>query len=136
MIKQTADAVYTTRFLNLLRQDFKRWTAYKIGVIDAKGNLIRKPKSNETQHYTKFHSLVRNIKQQIERVGGRPASTALAAKLLLSETNITGDHGGNTDDIAAGKPSGNIVNTGPMTFKTFRKRQNEKRNTKANKKRA
>ncbi|OAJ92433.1 hypothetical protein [Vibrio bivalvicida] len=135
MIKQTTDAIYTTRFLNLLRQDFKSWTAYKVGIIDAKGNLIRKPKSNETQHYTKFHSLVRNIKQQIEKVGGRPASTALAAKLLLSEANIAGDHGGDADDIAAGAPSGNIVNKGPMAFKKFRKKD-EKRNARATKKRA
>lgn len=127
MIKQSMDAVYTTRFLNLLRTDFRKWNAFKLGLISEKGLLLRKPRTDsEKKSYTKFHSLVRNIKTQIERVGGKHASTALVAKLLLSEATVAGEHGYDASDISSGKPSGSIVNKGPMTFKKFnRKRRNK-----------
>ena len=41
------DLFVTYRFLKLLTTDFKKTDAYKFGIIDEKGNRIRKEKSTK-----------------------------------------------------------------------------------------
>ena len=41
------DLFVTYRFLRLLTTPFEKTDAYKLGVIDDKGNRIRKPKSTQ-----------------------------------------------------------------------------------------
>ena len=67
------DLFVTYRFLRLLTTPFEDTDAFKLGIIDEKGNRIRKPKStqvaveiNTTEQqnsYTILHKLVFNIKK-------------------------------------------------------------------------
>lgn len=41
---------------------FKYWKAYKVGLINKDGELLRKPTHNEKQWYTVFEELIRRIK--------------------------------------------------------------------------
>ncbi len=136
MIKQSLDTYYATKFLNLLRKDFKKWKAHELGIIDNKGNLLRKPKRNESQYYTRFDALVRGIKIKLERVGGKHAGKAFAVSSLFSESelieaklheaNLTGDHSYNADNIASGASSGNVTTkVKRMGFKEYERRNNK-----------
>ncbi|WP_440885858.1 hypothetical protein [Vibrio campbellii] len=119
MIKQSMDTYYTTRFLNLLRKNFTQWKAYQLGIIDSKGNLLRKPQKHEKQYYTRFDALVRGIKVKLEKIGGKHAGKAFAVSSLFSEANLAGDHGYNADNIASGASSGNAVTKQRKRFKDF-----------------
>ena len=67
------DLFVTYRFLKLLTTPFEKTDAYKLGIIDEKGNRIRQEKSTKpavrTFHsevknaYTILHKLVFNIKK-------------------------------------------------------------------------
>ena len=67
------DLFVTYRFLKLLTTPFNKTDAFKFGIIDEKGNRIKKPKStqpavdlNTTEmknSYTILHKLVFNIKK-------------------------------------------------------------------------
>ena len=67
------DLFVTYRFLKLLTTPFKKTDAFKLGIIDAKGHRILKPKTDkpaveiattETRNaYTILHKLVFNIKK-------------------------------------------------------------------------
>tara|TARA_B100000795_G_scaffold179160_1_gene135595 strand:- start:112 stop:726 length:615 start_codon:yes stop_codon:yes gene_type:complete len=92
------DLFVTYRFLRLLTTPFEKTDAYKLGIIDGKGNRIRKPKStqpavelatSEQQNsYTILHKLVFNIKKLFGKVPGLRTKTGTyaAALFLLKDT--------------------------------------------------
>ena len=92
------DLFVTYRFLRLLTTPFEKTDAYKLGIIDDKGNRIRKPKStkpavelatSEQQNsYTILHKLVFNIKKLFGKVPGLRTKTGTyaAALFLLKDT--------------------------------------------------
>ena len=92
------DLFVTYRFLRLLTTPFKDTDAFKLGIIDEKGNRIRKPKStqpavelatSEQQNsYTILHKLVFNIKKLFGKVPGLRTKTGTyaAALFLLKDT--------------------------------------------------
>ena len=92
------DLFVSYRFLKLLSTEFKKTDAYKLGIIDEKGNRIRKPKSDRpaveldtTQQknaYTILHKLVFNIKKLFMKVPGlrSKVGTYAAALFLLKDT--------------------------------------------------
>ena len=92
------DLFVTYRFLRLLTTPFEKTDAYKLGIIDKKGNRIRKPKStqpavelNTTEQqnsYTILHKLVFNIKKLFSKVPGlrTKVGTYAAALFLLKDT--------------------------------------------------
>jgi len=92
------DLFVTYRFLRLLTTPFEKTDAYKLGIIDKKGNRIRKPKStqpavelatSEQQNsYTILHKLVFNIKKLFNKVPGlrTKVGTYAAALFLLKDT--------------------------------------------------
>jgi hypothetical protein len=92
------DLFVTYRFLRLLTTPFEKTDAYKLGIIDNKGNRIRKPKStqpavelatSEQQNsYTILHKLVFNIKKLFNKVPGlrTKVGTYAAALFLLKDT--------------------------------------------------
>ena len=92
------DLFVTYRFLRLLTTPFEKTDAYKLGIIDDKGNRIRKPKStkpavelatSEQQNsYTILHKLVFNIKKLFAKVPGLRTKTGTyaAALFLLKDT--------------------------------------------------
>ena len=92
------DLFVTYRFLKLLTTPFEKTEAFKLGIIDEKGNRIKKPKSslpavdlNTTEmknSYTILHKLVFNIKKIFGKVPGlrTKVGTYAAALFLLKDT--------------------------------------------------
>ena len=92
------DLFVTYRFLRLLTTPFKDTPAFKLGVIDDKGNRIRKPKSTQPavelatselkNSYTILHKLVFNVKKLFNKVPGlrTKVGTYAAALFLLKDT--------------------------------------------------
>ena len=92
------DLFVTYRFLKLLTTPFQKQDAFKLGIIDEKGNRIKKPKSSQPavelnttelkNSYTILHKLVFNIKKIFEKVPGlrTKVGTYAAALFLLKDT--------------------------------------------------
>ena len=92
------DLFVTYRFLKLLTTPFEKQDAFKLGIIDEKGNRITKPKSKvpavelvtaeQKNSYTILHKLVINIKKIFAKVPGlrTKVGTYAAALFLLKDT--------------------------------------------------
>lgn len=96
------DLFVTYRFIKLLVTPFDKTEAYKLGIIDAKGNRVMPPPKNgirqtkpeplrtteEKNAYTILHKLVFNIKKLFEKVPGLRTrlGTYAAALFLLKDT--------------------------------------------------
>lgn len=144
MIKKAADTAYAVRFINLMQKEFSQWTAFKFGIIDDRGNLLKRPKTIEEKNaYTPFHASIRAMKQLMSVVPGGAKMAAMAASWStvssrfgltesdnqeferLVEEMVAGDSGGNTENIASGKTSGAITSKGPSGIKPKRKKKDE-----------
>ena len=85
-ITSISDALYALRFLRLLTTPWKDTNAYKKGIIDDKGKLLRKPETSEEKAvYNIFHKLVFNIKRL---VGKNQNLGSYAAALFLIKENM------------------------------------------------
>ena len=86
------DLFVTYRFLRLLTTPFEKQDAFKYGIIDKDGKVLRKARSlrigREKTSYTLLHRLVFNFKRILKKVGlgGRLGTYAAAAVALLKET--------------------------------------------------
>lgn len=80
-----ADKFYTLRFLRLLTTQWKDTNAFKAGIIDDQGNVLRKAETSEDKKvYNMFHKLVFNIKRLLNKIPfGRSKLASYAAALLL-----------------------------------------------------
>ena len=90
LIASAAGTFYTYKFLRILTQDWKDTPAFKNGIVDAKGKVLRKAStlnSNEKDEYTPFHRLVFNIKRLIEKLPINNKLTSYAAALYLLKEN-------------------------------------------------
>jgi hypothetical protein len=91
MANRAVDLVITYRIIKLLVTPFERQEAYKQGIIDKDGNVLKKYRTlkttKEKQSYTILHRFVFNLKRILKRVGlgGRLGSFAVALALLLKE---------------------------------------------------
>jgi hypothetical protein len=85
ILTQSADLVYTLRFLRLLTTDWKDTNAFKLGLIDEEGNKVRKAKTTEEKSaYNMFHRLVFNVKKLINKApGGKSRIASYASALYL-----------------------------------------------------
>lgn len=95
---QAVDLFVAYRFIKILTTPFEKTDAYKLGIIDEKGNRIRKPKSTKPavelstselkNSYTVLHKLVFNIKKIFSKVPGlrTKLGTYAAALFLLKDT--------------------------------------------------
>jgi len=86
LLLRAADAAYTFRFLRLLTKDWDTTEAFKLGIIDASGNKLKKAETSEEKSaYTLFHRLVYNVKRILEKVpaGARKVATYASALYLL-----------------------------------------------------
>lgn len=82
------DTFYAFRFLRLLTTPWKKMGAYKLGLIDAQGRLIRSPQTDEEKSkFTLFHRLVFNIKRTMNKIplGKSTLASYIAALWLLKE---------------------------------------------------
>jgi hypothetical protein len=88
ILSRAGDLAYTLRFLRLLTTKFEDTTAYKLGLIDEKGNKIKKAKTPEEKSaYNAFHRLVFNLKKLLAKVPGGSSKFAsyISALFLIKE---------------------------------------------------
>ena len=86
-------AFITFRFLKLLVTPFNKTEAFRLGIIDERGKVLRKYKTleriEERQAYTILHRLVFNVKKLIEKVpGGKSRLASYAAALFLIKEHV------------------------------------------------
>ena len=97
MVARAIDLFVTYRFIKLLTTPFNKTEAFKLGIIDAKGNRITEEGTNkpttlrtskEKNSYTVLHKLVFNIKKLFEKVPGlrTKVGTYAATLFLLKDT--------------------------------------------------
>jgi len=96
IISRTADLFYAYRFIKLLVSKWEDTDAYKLGILDKDGKLLKKSAqlktSEEKAAYTVFHRLVFNIKRLLNKLPfgkTRLASWATALFLIKEETGMT-----------------------------------------------
>lgn len=79
------DAIYTYEFLKRLTTPFNETEAYKLGLIDEKGKLLKKASSREEKEaVTLFDRLIFNVKRLLGSVpGGNTKIASYAAALFL-----------------------------------------------------
>tara|TARA_B100001094_G_scaffold150091_1_gene145253 strand:- start:2491 stop:3084 length:594 start_codon:yes stop_codon:yes gene_type:complete len=101
-LKAIADFAYAIRFLKLLVTPFEKTDAFKLGVIDAKGKVLKKGKERKTREekdsYTVFHRLVFNLKKIIPL--GKLGSYASALFLIREHTGMSDEEIENALDKA------------------------------------
>ena len=93
MASPAIDAFITFRFLKLLVTPFNKTEAFKLGIIDERGKVLRKYKTlakiEERNSYTILHRLVFNVKKLIEKVpGGKSRLASYAAALFLIKEHV------------------------------------------------
>ena len=92
------DLLITYRIVKLLATPFNKQEAFKLGIIDEKGTVLRKyrtlQKSSEKRAYTMLHRFVFNLKRILAKAGIRGAlgSFAVAAALLFKENKEAKKH--------------------------------------------
>lgn len=82
------DAYIAYRFVRLLTTPFEETEAYKHGIIDAEGNLLRQSDDLKTREerdsYTIFHRLVFNLKRLLSKFPlGKTTMASFASALFL-----------------------------------------------------
>jgi|TARA_Y100000296_G_scaffold34580_1_gene40091 hypothetical protein len=97
MASTAIDAFITFRFLKLLVTPFNKTEAFKMGIIDERGKVLKKYRTleriAERQAYTILHRLVFNIKKLIEKIpGGKSRLATYAAALFLIKEHINEYH--------------------------------------------
>ena len=91
MASRAVDALITYRIIKLLVTPFERQEAYKYGIIDADGKVLKKAKTLKTERerkaYTVLHRFIFNLKRILKRagLGGRLGSFAVALALMIKE---------------------------------------------------
>ena len=92
-------------FIRRLATPFKEWDAYKLGIIDERGNVLRKRKTlklaKERSAFGIFDVMVLNLKKLLEKVpGGQTRIASYAAALyLIREWNHFSDGSLLSEDI-------------------------------------
>ena len=95
IISRAADTYYTFRFLKTMTTKWTDMEAYKRGIVDENGKVLKKGSqisSEDKSHYTLFHRLVFNIKRILEKLPfgkTKLASYAAALFLLKEETHLS-----------------------------------------------
>ncbi len=88
IISRTGDLFYAFRFLKLLVTPFEKTQAFKLGVIDKEGKVLKKGSERSTpdekSSYTVFHRLVFNLKRIMAKApGGKSLVARYGAALFL-----------------------------------------------------
>lgn len=85
------DNALAIKILRMMITDFSDTQAFKLGIIDAKGNTLRKSNQLKTDAeknaFDYLHRLVFNMKKIINKVGGENKLKSMAAALWLVKEN-------------------------------------------------
>ena len=90
-MSRPVDLLIAYRVIKMLVTPFEKQPAFKYGIIDKDGKVLKKYKSitgsQEKRSYTVLHRFVFNLKRILAKVGirGKLGSFAVAAALLLRE---------------------------------------------------
>ena len=91
MANRAVDLVITYRVVKLLVTPFEKQEAFKYGIIDKDGKVLKKSKTlkleKERKAYTLLHRFVFNLKRILKRVGlgSRLGSFAVSLALMIKE---------------------------------------------------
>ena len=91
MANRAVDLVITYRVIKLLVTPFNKQEAFKQGIIDKDGKVLRKFKTLKTtaekKSYTILHRFIFNLKRILQKVGlgGRLGTFAVALATLIRE---------------------------------------------------
>src|SRR6056300_1202408 len=89
MASRPIDLLIAYRVIKLLITPFDKSNAFKQGIIDKDGNVLKKyrtlQKTSEKQSYTMLHRFVFNLKRILAKTGIRGALGSVAVALLLKE---------------------------------------------------
>lgn len=79
------DLILTYKFLKQLTTPFEEMDAFKLGLIDDKGKLLKKPKTKEEKEaYSSFDRVIVNLKRILVKIpGGNSKFGSYAAALFL-----------------------------------------------------
>ena len=98
MASRGIDFLITYRVVKLLVTPFEKQEAFKTGIIDADGKVLKKYKTLKTEKerrsYTLLHRFVFNLKRILKRVGlgSKLGSFAVALALLIKEDKRYAEH--------------------------------------------
>jgi len=98
MANRAVDLVITYRVIKLLVTPFEKQEAFKQGIIDKDGKVLRKYRTLKTtaekKSYTILHRFVFNLKRILSKVGlgGRLGTFAVALATLLREDKKYEEH--------------------------------------------
>ena len=98
MASRGIDFLITYRVTKLLVTPFEKQEAYKFGIIDDKGKVLKKYKTlkleKERKAYTLLHRFVFNLKRILQKVGlgSKLGSFAVALALLIKEDKRYAEH--------------------------------------------
>ena len=98
MASRAVDLLITYRIIKLLVTPFEKQEAFKYGIIDKDGKVLRKNKTlkleKERKAYTILHRFVFNLKRILKKVGlgSRLGSFAVALALLIKENKEYEQH--------------------------------------------
>lgn len=126
------DTFFTFKFIKLLVTPWNKTEAFKFGIIDEKGKVLRKQKElkndKEKNSYTHFHRLVWNVKRVIEKAPGGKSKVASygAALFLLKEMEEKGELEQMINEEAPANVSGNIADN-PKILGSKKKKKKKKK---------
>ena len=98
MASRGIDFLITYRVVKLLVTPFEKQEAFKTGIIDADGKVLKKYKTLKTEKerksYTLLHRFVFNLKRILKKVGlgSKLGSFAVALALLIREDRRYAEH--------------------------------------------
>jgi len=87
------DAIIVYQLIKMLATEWKDTEAFKLGIIDENGNVLKKRKTLKTQNeknaFTLFHVMAFNLKKLLEKLpfGKTKLASFAAALILLREDN-------------------------------------------------
>ena len=98
MASRAVDLLITYRIMKLLVTPFDKQEAFKYGIIDKQGKVLRKwstiIKTKEKQSYTILHRFIFNLKRILQKVGlgGKLGTFAVALATLIRENKEFEQH--------------------------------------------
>jgi len=97
LVKSAGNIYFVYQFLKKLVTPFKNTDAFKLGIIDEKGKVLKKRStlktSEEKEAYTLTDTMIFNLKKLLEKIpGGRLRIASFAAALFLLKEDLEYRH--------------------------------------------
>lgn len=85
------DYYMSYRFIRELTKSWTQMEAYKLGIIDEKGNILKKSRDMKSQDerdaYTPFNRMVWNLKKLLEKLGGKSKIVSYSTAAWMLKEN-------------------------------------------------